>query len=838
MFRMMKKITVYFGILLLLLAAMPAAAGDTIVIRKALAVKTSSYYRQGFFDVDAVERMLDLGSWTPPHAGQQVMNAGGAASWTVIEADEKGWFRGETLRGGWVYVRLDLHRAQTLLLEGMGHQLVYVNGQPRAGNRYQAKEHFAAWEPRWDFSQLPVRLHKGRNDLLFRCNRGRLKVRLFPSAKAIFLNPRDVTLPDVVQGIPLDAPAAILLVNTTAKRLENLFLTATPSDGEAVTQPLPAIPPYTVRKVPFTIRTFTNEEKGTVAVHLLLAASDKKVKKILDEKDIELRVVTQDRPRKITFVSDIDGSVQYYALTPALAGVPDEPKALVLSVHGASVEAISQAASYEPKPWVNIVCPTNRRPYGYDWEDWGRLDALEVLQQAGNSLPVDESRIYLTGHSMGGHGTWILGAQYPDHFGAIGPSAGWISWWSYVRKKKAPSNPVEKMLERATNALRPLQLLHNYSQEGIYVIHGDADDNVPVEQARLMVDTLRTFHHDLVYHEEPGAGHWWDRSDEPGADCVDWPPLFDFFARHARPGKERVRIVDFTTVNPGISSQDNWVEVLQQEVPLQVSRIQVQYDPGLMRFTGTTQNIRRLALEVVVPSPLLVCKVYLDGDTLEMLPEKDGRLYLTREEGHWQPAIPPPTEKNPARYGTFKDAIRHHVLFIVGTHGTTAENAWAAAKARYDAETFWYQGNGAVDIIADDDYDAGRYAGRGVVLYGNRTTNSAWNKLLGDSPLVVEKGKISLGNRTWTGNDLAAFFVRPRHDNDSAAVAVVAGTGLNGMRLTNLRPYLYAGNALPDLVIFSSRITTDGSRGVLAAGYWGYDWSLEKGDIAYQETKH
>ena len=54
-----------------------------------------------------------------------------------------------------------------------------------------------------------------------------------------------------------------------------------------------------------------------------------------------------------------------------------------------------------------------------------------VLDQVTKSLAFDPTRVYLTGHSMGGHGTWILGSTYPDRFGAIGPSAGWISFWSY-----------------------------------------------------------------------------------------------------------------------------------------------------------------------------------------------------------------------------------------------------------------------------------------------------------------------------------------------------------------------------------------------------------------------
>src|SRR4029077_10978732 len=134
---------------------------------------------------------------------------------------------------------------------------------------------------------------------------------------------------------------------------------------------------------------------------------------------------------KATFISRIDGSVQYYAVNPASGPAGDARPALFLSLHGASVEAIGQADAYSPKSWGYLVAPTNRRPYGFDWEDWGRIDAIEVLTLAMNRFHTDSSRTYLTGHSMGGHGTWQVGVTFPDHFAAIAPSAGWISFASY-----------------------------------------------------------------------------------------------------------------------------------------------------------------------------------------------------------------------------------------------------------------------------------------------------------------------------------------------------------------------------------------------------------------------
>jgi poly(3-hydroxybutyrate) depolymerase len=97
---------------------------------------------------------------------------------------------------------------------------------------------------------------------------------------------------------------------------------------------------------------------------------------------------------------------------------------------------VNQAGSYENKTWANIVAPTNRRPYGFDWEDWGRLDALEAMEDFTRRYPSDPERVYLTGHSMGGHGTWILGILFPDRFAAIGPSAGWISFRTYASRQK------------------------------------------------------------------------------------------------------------------------------------------------------------------------------------------------------------------------------------------------------------------------------------------------------------------------------------------------------------------------------------------------------------------
>jgi dienelactone hydrolase len=506
------------------------------------------------------------------------------------------------------------------------------------------------------------------------------------------------------------------------------------------------------------------------------------------------------------------------------------------------VEAINQARSYASKSWCHIVSPTNRRPDGFEWEDWGRIDALEVLDDARAKLDFHPERVYLTGHSMGGHGTWILGSIYPDKFGAIGPCAGWLSFWSYRGATKA-ENPsaVGQMLIRAESAGDTNALARNLVGKGIYILHGGADSVVRPQQSRMMIEQLKTFHKDFIYHEEPGQGHWWDISDEPGADCVDWAPMFDFFARHALPPDKAVRQVDFVTVNPGISAWSHWAGIEDQIEHLKLSSIRVRIDPGLRRFTGITDNVARLSLKLdVLPGPETV-SVELDGQILKDIayPTRDKQIWLTRTKDQWAVSHKATRfVKGPHRFGPFKTAFDHRMVFVFGTQGNAAENAWARTKARFDAEQWWYQGNGTMDIIADVDFAPADYPDRGVILYGNAVTNAAWSLLLADSPVQVKSNAVTIADRHVTGDDLTCLFLRPRSDSDIACVAAVSGTGIKGMQLADRLQYIFAGCNYPDCIVIGPEMLRKGAEGIRVAGVFGSDWSVKSGSFAWADQEN
>jgi poly(3-hydroxybutyrate) depolymerase len=815
--------------------AMPAA---TTSLKNGLALSLPS--GRGFgARRDPVEKAIVSGTWSRPQAGDRLLLNKDTLTWIPIAADENDWFTPSFQPSGYLYATLSSLQEQVMLLHVSGSDLVYVNNRLRIGNRYGVKDQYEAWEPRFDYGILPVQLRPGGNDFLFYLTRfGRLKAWLEPVTSTISMHTFDATLPDFLLGEEIETWGAVVVINAGHTALKDASMISRLDEDEPIATPLPVIQPMTVRKIGFILRGRARTRIGPVKVEV-------KVRSAAGKMVAAVELATETRqPQSVhrrTFVSRIDGSVQYYAVHPALETAQKQPKALVLSVHGAAVEALNQANSYDGKTWAHIVAPTNRRPFGFNWEDWGRTDAVEVLNLAQQQLNIDPGRIYLTGHSMGGHGTWHIGAMFPDRFAALGPSAGWISFWSYrAQEDETPQTALQQMVSRAGNPSRTMEFAENYKQHGVYILHGGADKTVRPDQARSMVERLQSFHHDYYYHEEPGQDHWWDLSDAPGTDCVDWAPMFDFFARHARPEKEQVRIIEFITAHPGISSRNHWLSIESQLKPLLMSKISVQVDPGLSRFVGITENVGRLALDLSVLPGEGAIRVQLDNQTVwtSASAAADGRIYLEKANGNWA-VIPKPalSQKGPHRYGTFKDAFNNRFILVYGTGGPAGQKEWAFNKARYDAEYFWYQGNGSVDVLPDVEFDPQRDPDRNVILYGNSETNSAWQSLLAKSPLQVSASRITVGDKKITGKNLACLFVRPRPGSSTATVGVISGTGISGMRFTDRLPYLSPGYAYPDFIVFSTETMDDQDRGVLAAGFFDLDWRLTSGDIAWQENQ-
>ena len=827
---LLKQYAVFMWCIVPFICQADESNSETIPILSGLGLRNSARPSRRAFVPDPIQALMCRGQFRLPVAGERFpVESTNSEVWEQIAANSNGWFEHPVMRGGCFVAPIVVDTERLMILEAQGHSMVYVNGEPRAGDIYQ-----------YGYLKLPVLLNKGTNLFVFQCGRGKLKAQLIPPKSVLQFDFSDPTLPDLIIGQPLELWGGVVVINSSPRWQKDLVLVSQLDRGKSLTTVISPLAPMSMRKVPFRIGGPLVKTNDAGLLHVLLKQHEHHKDIFLAKGEMKLRIRLPEQTQKKTFVSSIDGSVQYYGFRPAAPVNPGtEPLALFLSLHGASVEAMGQVDAHSTKSWGHIVGPTNRRPYGYDWEDWGRMDALEVLEIAEHTLHPDPSRIYLTGHSMGGHGTWQIGGLYPDKFAAIGPSAGWISWFSGRRSDAAaPQTPMESMFSRAFGTSDTFALASNYLHQGVYILHGDADDNVSVTEARSMRDVLAKFRKGFEYHEQKGAGHWWDSSDEAGTECLDWAPMYDLFSHRCIPSIQSVRRVQFTTINPGVSASCDWASIEAQTRPLEPSSVEIQADPWTRRFIGTTLNVARLRLDLQAIQKNPQFKVELDGQTLDKIPwPHKNQIWLLRVGDQWSATedSSPLAEKGPHRNGPFKEAFQHRMMMVYGTHGTAEENAWAAAKARFDAESFYYRGNGSIDIVPDSEFNPSNQTERSVILYGNADSNLAWEPLLRKSPIQVKQGKAWVGGKPISEESLGCLFMQPRPGSDRACVAVISGTDLVGMHATDRVPYLAPGAGFPDFTLFSPAVFDRGFEGVVCAGFFGSDWNVAESEIVWQK---
>ena len=140
-----------------------------------------------------------------------------------------------------------------------------------------------------------------------------------------------------------------------------------------------------------------------------------------------------------------------------------------------------------PFIYVSPQCPGDKY--------WGRYieSLIAFLDYICDTLPIDKDRIYLTGLSMGGTGTWLLSMAEPERFAAIAPVCGTGIYWYGCRMTRVP----------------------------IYMFHGDCDDIVPVTESVSMLNAVNKNGGNARLKIVNGGGHdiyEWVFND----DLVDW----------------------------------------------------------------------------------------------------------------------------------------------------------------------------------------------------------------------------------------------------------------------------------------------------------------------------
>lgn len=477
---------------------------------------------------------------------------------------------------------------------------------------------------------------------------------------------------------------------------------------------------------------------------------------------------------RLAYIDDVDGSPQFCRiyLPPGYDRAKKWP--MVVKLHGYnpanpdyvrwwSADSRHSLADveYSGRQGIIYVEPHGRGNTTY--LGLGDDDIVRVIEMAKKQLSVDEDRVYLSGDSMGGWGTWNVATRHPDLFAAIAPIFGGSDYHAEMPEEQlAALTPLTRFLaEKNSSWSRGEALMHL----PVLVHHGDVDRSVNVDYSRYGVRMLQRWGYNVRYVEMPGYQHEDLNAME---NIINW---FLLHRRVADPPRVRVRSAELQYPSA------YWVKVDQAADPREFMVVDAEAaGPNTIRVDS--QNVLAMTLS---PGPALVdaakpVKVVWNGEA-STLKAEGGRLAL-RAAGY-RPAV---LEKNAAVAGPMGDILNTPFAVVYGTASADAAmNDVCRRKAEAFAE-FWRQWQRQPPRVFKDselsDRDAARYS---LILVGGPEANLAARRLSDRLPVEVSADKVRIGERSFEAPGARVQAVFPNPLNASRYVLIVASASAAGM---------------------------------------------------------
>jgi len=203
-------------------------------------------------------------------------------------------------------------------------------------------------------------------------------------------------------------------------------------------------------------------------------------------------------------------------LPEGYAAEPAKRWPVILFLHGAGergddlekvyVHGPPKLARKDPKFPFIVIAP--QTPTGGRWQ---ATELIALLDHVVANHAADPKRVYLTGLSMGGYGSWELGAAHPERFAAIAPICG-------------GGNTIDIRLARRVEN-HPLKSLP------VWAFHGAKDSVVPLGESERMVEAFKAIGNDdvkLTVYPEANHDSW--------TASYDNPKLYEWFLSHSTAG--------------------------------------------------------------------------------------------------------------------------------------------------------------------------------------------------------------------------------------------------------------------------------------------------------------
>jgi dienelactone hydrolase len=443
----------------------------------------------------------------------------------------------------------------------------------------------------------------------------------------------------------------------------------------------------------------------------------------------------------------------------------------------------------------------------------GDSDVVRAIAEAKKLLGVDEDRVYLTGDSMGGWGTWNVASRHPDLFAAIAPVFGGADYHSQMSEEELGTlSPVERFFRERQSSWAMADGLLNVP---ILVLHGDMDQAVSVEYSRWALRLLQRWGYDVRYHEFPGRIHEALECQNNGNMSIEW------FLRHRRdpnPRKVRIRSAELRHASA------YWAQVDQAKSPLAFMAVDAEIvDRNVIRLD--TENVLEVALSpsAALVDPSKAVRVVWNG-AARVVDWQEGRLRLAAPG--YAPAAVRKTRRLP---GALADFTVTPFAVVVGTISKDPELAALCeqkAKAFIDGWRDWQKQEPRVFKDTEiSDADMTRYS---LLLVGGPEANRATKKLAARLPLQIATERVVIDGKAFLVKDAAVQMIYPNPLNAERYVWVAASTSADGMYFceSSLQPrgdwdYVIRDGRFPAHKQPASPLQTN-----VVSGMFDYNWRI------------
>ena len=535
----------------------------------------------------------------------------------------------------------------------------------------------------------------------------------------------------------------------------------------------------------------------------------------------ELKSVKQTRAGgfvRLAYIDDVDNAPQFCKCYLPLNYDPSKKWPMVVYLHGYiqnipeyyrvwDIDRRHSTASDNCS--VIFIEPFGRGNTAYT--GIGDRDVLKCIGLAKEKFNVDDERVYLTGSSMGGYGTWNVATRHPDLFAAIAPVYGGGDYHVNITKERlAKLSEWETYLNDKLSSTAQMESLLNIP---ILVSHGDQDQSVNVNLSRYLVRMLQRWNYNVRYIEVPGKGH---ADLGLGDQIINWLLKYK---RNPAPKHIRIRAADIRNASA------YWAKVMQKENPREFVNVDAEVlEDNIIRVDSKNAAEVRISLPGNLIDTNKKIKIVWNGKIIEDENHLSKEIILNNPERSSEKLY-----KRPEIAGPIADYQNTPYMIVIGTiskdsvmkkiisdKAKTMINDWKSSQKyeqRYKNDT---------DVT---DADMKKYS---LYLLGGPEDNKITEMLVYEIPFNINRNEIIIDGKSFKSDNAFCNAIYPSPFNRERYIVIAASNSSAGFYFFEPRN---GEISQYDFYITDGKIPnySEGAKNekiLVASGFFGNNWEV------------